>query len=130
MKVRKGLKVLPFRGGEHILGPQEVLVGRLTEFEPNVFPLDRLFGCNLRAPSHLNFLARAPKRPNRDVHFLDGLGGHPIGIQKRLLELESPLSAVRLRRSAAQVHGARIELTVTFEAERRHLPVVTLRRVA
>jgi len=26
--------------------------------------------------------------------------------------------------------GARIELTVTFEAERRHLPVVTLRRVA
>jgi len=26
--------------------------------------------------------------------------------------------------------GARIELTVTFEAERRHLPIVTLRRVA
>jgi hypothetical protein len=26
--------------------------------------------------------------------------------------------------------GARIELIVTFEAERRHLPVVTLRRVA
>jgi hypothetical protein len=26
--------------------------------------------------------------------------------------------------------GARVELNVTFEAGRRHLPVVTLRRVA